>query len=195
MGATLSWAAQLLLLFLFLFLLFGYYRLSRGVRLQLIYFLGNKIGCSVVISAKLRSLCYRAIALPRNCAGFYSQVQTAMSSSIINPTSQVPSPNKKNARTKKQRNANQTTRLTIILKSFIRHVNANTNTTGYDFFSLITSQSITSDCPAKTVQSYNLYGVQFVQFYGHRTPNWKWQPIGRSAKGGRSQRRSCNTAD
>lgn len=135
--------------------------------MQLIYFLGNKIGCSVVISAKLISLCYRAIALPRNCVGFYSQVQTAMSSSIINPTSQVPSPNK-NARTKKQRNANQTTRLNIILKSFIRHVNANTNATGYDFFSLITSQSITSDCPAKTVQSYNLYNL-----YNSTTPHTK----------------------
>lgn len=34
----------------------------------------------------------------------------------------------------------------------VRHVNANTNTPGYILFSLIISQSITSDSPAKIVR-------------------------------------------
>lgn len=152
-----SWAAQLLLSLLFI-----YYWIESGILVAIDIFLEIELDTpySVVISAKLTSLGYRAIALPRNPpgVGFYSRVQTAMSSRIINPTSQVPSPNK-NTRTKKKTKKwkSNDEANSIILKSFTPYTpcECQHERDRVQFFSLITSQSITSDCPAKTVQSYN----------------------------------------
>lgn len=128
---TLSWAAQLLLLLLCI-----YYWVESGilVAIDISPWKQNWILRSHFDEAhKLRLQSYSSTPESPPCAGFYSRVQTAMSSRIINSTSQVPSSNK-NARMKKVKKCKSNNEAnSIILKSFIRHVNANTNTTGYDF--------------------------------------------------------------
>lgn len=142
-------------------------------------------------SSKLMFQSYSSTPESPLCAGFFlftGSDSYELQNYKSNVSSQESKQKSKDEKAKKCKSNDEGN--SIILKSFIYHVNANTNT-GYNFFSLIMSQSITSDCPAEDCTI-----VPFVQFYGvHRTINWKWQPIGRSARGGRSQRRSCNTAN
>lgn len=129
--------------------------------MQLIFF-GNRIGYSVLRSHfgeahKLRLQSYSSTPESSWCRILFTgpdsyELQNYKSNVSSAESKQKYKNEKKTKKWKSNDEANS-----IILKSFTPYTpcECQHERDRVQFFSLITSQSITSDCPAKTVQSYN----------------------------------------